>query len=506
MLQISQLLALVILIGTGYTFLNLRRRKLPYPPGPKSSILLGNAFDIPKHNIGRVFAEWSRKSNSGVVHADAFGRHLIVINSVKVADDLLEKRPELYSDRPNWPTIELLGWQNVSGLLPYGDLWRLHRRILHRNLEGQGATQSRPMIIDEVDSFLRNLLTSNADHLEQHIRLFSMSVTLLMMYGYKPKSLDDPIVRLADQNEKEGFSLLSFGGNLVNLFPFLRHIPPWVPGATIQKKAAELRKIMTTVMDMADSYSKQALADGSARPSLLTDFYSRKEGCGVSLEEEQAVRDATWTVYGAATGTIISTLGSFFYLIAKHPEVQERAQSEIDRLVGKDRLPSYDDRNHLPYIEAIYREVLRAKPPVHTSVYQVNQDDAYMGYCIPRGSTVLGNIWSMTHDETVYADPLSFKPERFFDSDGNLDDDTRILAYGFGRRKCAGKAVASDILWLTMASFLASFKIGPAFDDSGKQMEIDDAYEEYGPIIHKIPFHCSIAPRPSHTGLLVANI
>ena len=50
------------------------------------------------------------------------------------------------------------------------------------------------------------------------------------------------------------------------------------------------------------------------------------------------------------------------------------------------------------------------------------------------GTAVIANIWAMTHNENVYPDPFTFKPERFFDADGTLNDDARILAYGFGRR------------------------------------------------------------------------
>ena len=48
---------------------------------------------------------------------------------------------------------------------------------------------------------------------------------------------------------------------------------------------------------------------------------------------------------------------------------------------------------------------------------------------------VLANIWAMTHDEIIYSDPFSFKPERFFDENGKLNDDNRVLAYGFGTRQ-----------------------------------------------------------------------
>ena len=70
-----------------------------------------------------------------------------------------------------------------------------------------------------------------------------------------------------------------------------------------------------------------------------------------------------------------------------HPEIQAKAQVEIDRVVGLDRLPSFEDRQSLPYIDAIYREVLRWKPPDPMGIaHRVEKDDTYKGYLISEGS------------------------------------------------------------------------------------------------------------------------
>lgn len=70
-----------------------------------------------------------------------------------------------------------------------------------------------------------------------------------------------------------------------------------------------------------------------------------------------------------------------------HPEIQAKAQAEIDRVVGVDRLPGFEDRQSLPYVDAIYREVLRWKPPDPMGIaHRAEKDDTYKGYFIPEGS------------------------------------------------------------------------------------------------------------------------
>jgi cytochrome P450 len=74
--------------------------------------------------------------------------------------------------------------------------------------------------------------------------------------------------------------------------------------------------------------------------------------------------------------------------MAMYPDAQRKAQDEIDRVVGSNRLPSFDDRTSLPYVEALYREVMRWAPPSPlNTAHTTTEDDIYKGYIIPKGKT-----------------------------------------------------------------------------------------------------------------------
>lgn len=80
--------------------------------------------------------------------------------------------------------------------------------------------------------------------------------------------------------------------------------------------------------------------------------------------------------------------------MAIYPEVQRKAQEEIERVVGPNKLPTFADRERLPYINAIVKEVLRWHPVAPMGIpHTTTQDDVYEGYFIPKGSMVLANIW-----------------------------------------------------------------------------------------------------------------
>ncbi|KAK7037749.1 hypothetical protein VNI00_010710 [Paramarasmius palmivorus] len=172
----------------------------------------------------------------------------------------------------------------------------------------------------------------------------------------------------------------------------------------------------------------------------------------------------------------LSSTGTFFLAMAKNPQPQKLAQQEIDRVIGRGRLPSIEDRASLPYVNAIYLETMRWHPAVPLGfVHMATQADHYRDYYIPQGTIVYGNIWAMTRDEQVYPDPNEFKPERFLNTQGNISD---IIAYGFGRRVCVGRHLADAILWLTFASVLACFNIEKEKDEHGNEIDIPEQYSD----------------------------
>ena len=79
--------------------------------------------------------------------------------------------------------------------------------------------------------------------------------------------------------------------------------------------------------------------------------------------------------------------------MALNPHVVRKAQTELDKVVGDERLPDFSDRENLPYISAIVKEVLRWGCPGPIGIpKRVTQDDRYKGYFIPAGATVAENI------------------------------------------------------------------------------------------------------------------
>ncbi|GLI79146.1 hypothetical protein PoHVEF18_007474 [Penicillium ochrochloron] len=191
--------------------------------------------------------------------------------------------------------------------------------------------------------------------------------------------------------------------------------------------------------------------------------------------------------------------------MALYPEVQRKAQDEIERVLGPGRLPKMADRPSLPYINAIVKEVLRWHPVAPMAIPHMSTADDNCGkYFIPKGSIIMPNIWAMMHDPTTYDDPMAFKPERFLETEGHVPEmDPHSIAFGFGRRICPGRFLADNTVYLSVAQSLTVFDVSNATQD-GIAITKSPKFEP-GVISHPTPFQCSIAVRgPSEEALILS--
>ena len=207
----------------------------------------------------------------------------------------------------------------------------------------------------------------------------------------------------------------------------------------------------------------------------------------------------------------------------QHPEVLKQAQTEIDHVVGHDRLPNFADRPNLPYIECILSEMLRFSAPVPMGLpHRLTEDNVYKGMFIPKGSLVrhpaahllahacrrsrplaqiFANNWAMTRDPALYADPDVFRPERFLalpHEDAQRADPRRFV-FGFGRRRCPGAHLVESSLWLLVASMVATLDVTKARGEHGEPAVTFDNAVFRSPS----PFECDIRPRSDQARVLI---
>lgn len=176
---------------------------------------------------------------------------------------------------------------------------------------------------------------------------------------------------------------------------------------------------------------------------------------------------------------------------ALFPEAVHKAQAELDRVVGPNRLPTWADREALPYVRAIVSESLRWAPVALQGVpHAAARDETYKGYKIPKGTMLMFNEWVL-HNTEINAndpwDPREFHPERWTpeetlneQKDVRTDyENRRHFAFGCGRRVCPGFHLAKRALYTAAARLLWGFDFAKKRDAEGNEIPIDrDAYND----------------------------
>ncbi|KAL3450266.1 putative cytochrome P450 oxidoreductase OrdA-like protein [Aspergillus insuetus] len=470
--------------------------RAPLPPGPTPLPLIGNLRDLPSPGTEEWLHWLKHKDLYGPLSTvQVFGQRLVILNEARLAVDLLEKRSAIYSDRPDMPFAKLAGWGDGIALLEYGKRFHSYRKHMHREIGSKlSIARFNDVQETEVSRFLLQLI-DRPQALVSHVRKLAGAVILKIAYGY---SIDyqgqDPLVDIAEESVEQFSLAVQPGKWLVDLLPILRYIPAWVPGAGFQRTAERFRKHSNALADVPFKFVKKRMEEPGFETSSYLFNLLRDEGITPGSAEEVNVKWSAGSLYGGGADTTVSTILSFFLTMALFPDVQKRAQEEIDRVVGRGRLPEFTDREKLPYVDALVKEALRWHPIGPMGLpHRTTADDVYKGYLIPKGSLILPNIWAFCHDPTSYANPMTFNPSRFLGE--TPEPDPRNYVFGFGRRICPGRVLADSNIFLTIAQTLAAFRIGKMVRD-GKEVPIESQYTP-GTISHPVPFEVRIQLRDS---------
>ncbi|KAI0647812.1 CyP450 monooxygenase [Trametes meyenii] len=476
-----------------------RSRGRPLPPGPKPLPIVGNAFSMPKTAPWAAYRDMSTHYGE-IVSFQLLGQRVMILGTVKAALELLEKRSANYSDRPVSPMIELIGWEWDFGFMPYGQVWRQHRRLFWQHFHPGVVAKYHSIQREASGKFLQRLLTSPA-RLEDHIRYTFASSVLKAVYGIDVAEHGDKIIDTVEM-AMEGVALgMTPGAFLVEYLPFLRYVPQWVPGAGFQKKLTKWRDASHTMVDLPFEEAKSTMR----RDPLSSIVGTMLSSSGASGADEELAKNVAAIAYAGGADTTISTFQTFFLAMSLHPEEQALARAELLSVVGAGRLPDLSDRNELPFIDAIVKECLRWQNATPLGLpHAVVEDDEFDGYFIPAGTVTFPNAWAILHDPADYPEPEAFRPGRFI-KDGRLNREIRdpaSVAFGFGRRICPGRYFADAALFLNIARVLHVFEIGPPLSDDSLPVCVEPKMKD-GFLSYPEDCRCTIKPISSQSEALI---
>lgn len=495
------LCAAFAVLATALIRRRVTRQKTARPPSPLSLPLIGNLLTMPSGPEYLAFMKLGKDLNSDVVYLEILGNRILVLNSAQAASDLLDKRSALYSDRVCPPTIKepaFFDWSRNPAILGYNDTWRHHRRMMNNWLNSRAVTQFHRLQEKQTRSLLRRLLdVSGQSRPFETVKaeiFFTMASSMFQLaYGYHLQGNRDPVFRNLQEAVHLGMMAVMFTNFYVNLFPALARVPDWFPGTGWKRTIREWRERKERAINAPFEWTRAQVDKGVAELSILGELLQDHDLTSALDPEEKDTRlkELGVALFAGGTDTTSTALVSFIAAMILHPQIQAKAQDEIDTVLGPATLPTIADQERLPYVNRVILELMRWHPVAPTAIpHMCLQDDNYRGYDIPRNTVVIGNLWAISRDEQFYNEPEVFNPDRFLDP--NVPS---LPSFGWGRRKCPGMHFGEASLFLAVTSLLATYTFSKKKDESGKEIEPKIESTSNAIVFELKPFEFEFQPR-----------
>ena len=374
---------------TPHVLKDSRRRHLP--PGPRGLPFLGNYRDIGDIDKFHIKAlEWTKKYGE-IFHVNLLGSDFIFLSSPRTVKALMDQRSAIYSSRPPAPLAQDVASAGRRQLfMQYGPKYREVRKMAHALLNTTVSPTYLPVQDLESKRLLFDML-NEPDEFYDHNRRYAASVIITATYGHRIDSWDHPLAKKIYSVLNNLQQFMTPGDWLVDTLPALSYLPEQLFGnwRAFGKKCFDHdHKVYLGLWENL----KQEVKEGKAHDCFCKRFYENdpeKNG----LDNLQAAYMAGGFVE-AGSETTSALLNAWVLLITLHPEVQAKAQEEMDAVVGPDRLPVWADEAKLPYLRAMIKETLRLRPANKFGMnHYTSADDWFEGMFIPKNTTIVLNWW-----------------------------------------------------------------------------------------------------------------
>ncbi|EDO42736.1 predicted protein [Nematostella vectensis] len=429
------------------------------PDGPKPLPLIGNLHNIAGSEIHLAVTKLV-KDYGDVFTLRILGESIVFINSGAAAKEaMLGKHMDDFAGRPKKFTFDYIT-RNCQDIIlgDYSRALNWRRKVFHSALR-MYAPRFDNIIREQIVAFESRMDASEGLPVDSRdeFALLILNIICSFVCG-KTYSLDDPEFKKIKQ-----FNIYSaevpVATCILNIFPWLIHFP--LKSSRLFKG---FRNTRDEVLDKIFLAHKETFQEGNIRDLADALLQAKIE---IEREDKKAVGMVTddhvimmlSDIFGGGLESTISSLRWCVAFLIYHPEVQARAQAELDDVIGE-KFPTLADREKLPYIEAVIAETLRMGSNVPLAIpHKAIRDTAFRERAIPKGTTVLLNLWAIHRDPKEWSNPEEFYPGRFINSNGEFEVPSKLsfLPFSLGRRVCVGQSVAKAELFLIVARMIQRY-------------------------------------------------
>lgn len=351
----------------------------------------------------------------------------------------------------------------------YGDHWRNLRRISSLEILSSHRLQTLHEIrVDEVKLMLKRLFSAseNKKSVDMKALFFELMLNVMMRmiagkryYGENVREVEE-----AKRFREIVEETMRLGGasNMGDFLPVLR----WLKVEKTEKALRVLQESRDQFMQElikgfrsakeAENGGGDAGETGEKKKTLIEVLLTLQEK-EPEYYKDEIIRSLMLVLLSAGTDTSMGTMEWALSLMLNNPSTLEKAQAEIDNIIGKERLLDESDVANLPYLRCIISETLRMFPTGPLLIPHESSEDCVVGgYRVPGGTMLIVNLWAIQNDSKNWDDPRKFKPERFEGLEGTRDG-YKLMPFGSGRRGCPGEGLAMRIVGFALGSIIQCF-------------------------------------------------
>ncbi|KAM3594710.1 uncharacterized protein V6R79_012666 [Siganus canaliculatus] len=456
---------------------NLRlKRRLP---GPFAWPVVGNAMQL-----GQMphitFANLAKKY--GNVYQIRLGcSDIVILNGDRAIRQALIQHSTEFAGRPNFVSFQMISGGRSMAFSNYSKQWRVHRKIAQSTLRAFSSANSQTKKVFEqhitaeamelVQVFLRHSTDGRYFDPAHEYTVAAANIMCALCFGNRYGHDDQEFRSLLTKLDKFGETVGA--GSLVDVMPWLQSFPN--PVRSVYENFKNLNEeffdfVKNKVGQHRESFDPDVTRDMS---DAIINVIEHGKDSGLSKEfVEATVTD----LIGAGQDTMSTVMQWIVLLLVKYPDTQIKLQELIDKVVGRDRLPSTEDRINLAYLDAFIYEAMRFISFVPITIpHSTTSDVTIEGLRIPKDTVVFINQWSVNHDPLKWKDPHVFDPSRFLSDNGSLDKDITngVMIFSSGKRRCIGDQIAKVEVFLFTAILLHQCSLE---SDPSEPLTLDCSY------------------------------
>ncbi|KYO44819.1 hypothetical protein Y1Q_0006985 [Alligator mississippiensis] len=387
-------------------------------------------------------------------------RQVVFICSCEALKEALVDQAKEFSGRGVVTSLNKL-FDGYGVVMANGDRWQQLRRFCTSTLRnfGTGKRSIEERIQDEAQYLVEEIRKTKGSPFDPTLVISHAisNVICSVVFGSRFDYTDQKFLHLMGIINDTFLELSSVWTMLYETFPsIVRYIPG--PHHRIFGHYKALHDFITERLRI-----NQQTLDPSCPRDFIDSFLIKMEEEKQNPQNEFSTRnlvETTIQLFFAGTETTSSTLRYGFLLLVKYPEIQEKVQEEVDRVIGQNHSPAMNDRGRMPYTNAVIHEIQRFANIVPLGVpHKVTCDTHFQGYLLPKGTDVFPVLGAALWDPKYFKDPESFHPGHFLDEEGRFKKNDAFLPFSSGKRVCLGKSLALMELFLILTTILQRFTL-----------------------------------------------